>query len=123
MNEVRRGGAASVERPGKPRLSCRRRPVYLFTHTHFPLPALTKKILIAHSNPKAKRTLTLLLADAGFDVRATTKAAEAVELAKHELFDLAMVEQALRVADADMLGAIRGEQPTLPVFPLSLIHI
>ena len=39
-----------------------------------PLPALTKKILIAHSNPKAKRTLTLLLADAGFDVRAAAKA-------------------------------------------------
>jgi DNA-binding response OmpR family regulator len=76
---------------------------------------LTKKILIAHSNLKAKRTLTLLLADAGFDIRAVAKAAEAVELAKHELFDLALVENALRVPESDMLSAIRSEQPTLPV--------
>ena len=80
---------------------------------------MTKKILIAHSNPKAKRTLTLLLADAGFDVRAATKAAEAVELAKHELFDLALIEQALRTPEGDMLAAIRAEQPTLPVFLLA----
>ena len=77
---------------------------------------MTKKILIAHSNLKAKRTLTLLLADAGFDIRAASKAPEAVELAKHELFDLAVIEQALRIPEPDMLGAIRREQPTLPVF-------
>ena len=43
---------------------------------------MTRKILILRGNAKAKRTLVLLLADFGFDIRAFTSAPDALKLAR-----------------------------------------
>ena len=77
---------------------------------------LVKKILIGHSDPKVRRRLVLLLADAGFDVRAFATADAAAENARGEWFDLAVVANDLSGATGfSFVDRLRQLQPTVPV--------
>ncbi|MFA5262486.1 MAG: response regulator [Opitutaceae bacterium] len=80
---------------------------------------LVKKILLVHSEAKTRRVCLMLLAGAGFDVRAYSSAASAAEGAQGEWFDLALLDH--KLPDAPEFGIIdrlRKIQPTLPVIML-----
>jgi len=77
---------------------------------------LVKKVLIAHSDPKVKRRLVLLLADAGYDVRAHLSATDAIEAARNEWFDLALVaEHLMETPGLEVVETLKQVQPTVPV--------
>jgi DNA-binding response OmpR family regulator len=77
---------------------------------------LVKKILIVHGEPKMKRRLVLMLADAGYDVRAYTHGDGALETARAEWFDLALVDAYLSgAAHFELVEALKKVQPTVPV--------
>jgi len=77
---------------------------------------LVKKVLIAHSDPKLKRKLVLLLAVAGYDVRAHLNSEEALTTARGEWFDLALVGENLDGSSGlDLVEALKRVQPTVPV--------
>ncbi len=81
---------------------------------------LVKKILVAHHDPKLKRRIVLSLADAGFDVRAFLTPDEAVEAARNEWFDLALVaEQLPDITGLQVFESLKQVQPTAPVALLS----
>lgn len=80
---------------------------------------LVKKILIGHSDPKIRRRLVLLLADAGYDVRAFATADAAAENARGEWFDLAVVAIDLSGAPGfSFVDRLKQLQPTVPVLLL-----
>jgi len=80
---------------------------------------LVKKILIVHGDAKLKRRLVLLLADAGYDLRSFTKGDPALETARVEWFDLALVDAHLTgQASFDFVEALKKVQPTVPVVML-----
>jgi DNA-binding response OmpR family regulator len=80
---------------------------------------LVKKILIVHGDAKARRRLVLLLADAGFDVRAFATAESAAENARGEWFDLAIVDHDLRSAPGfEFVDTLKRVQPTVRVLLL-----
>jgi len=80
---------------------------------------LVKKILIVHDDPKARRRLVLLLADAGFDVRAFATADSAEESARVEWFDLAVIDHELPGAPGlGFVDRLKKIQPTVPVLLL-----
>ncbi len=76
-----------------------------------------KKILIIHREPKNKRRLVIMLADAGYDLRAFTASEEALETARTEWFDLALVDAdpAERGSEFSAVEALKKVQPTVPV--------
>ena len=77
---------------------------------------LVKKILIVHADPKMKRKLVLMLADAGYDLRAFTQTEAALETARVEWFDLALVDaQLCGPQDFEFVEALKKIQPTVPV--------
>lgn len=77
---------------------------------------LVKKVLIAHSEPKLKRRLLLLLADAGYDVRAHLSAADALEAARNEWFDLALISENLAdTPGLEVVESLKQVQPTVPI--------
>lgn len=77
---------------------------------------LVKKILIVHGDVKMKRRLVLLLADAGYDLRAYTAGDPALETARVEWFDLALVDAYLTgQANFEFVEALKKVQPTVPV--------
>jgi DNA-binding response OmpR family regulator len=77
---------------------------------------LVKKILVVHGDAKARRRLVLLLADAGFDVRALPTAESAAENARGEWFDLAVVDHDLSGAPGfTFVDTLKKIQPTVPV--------
>lgn len=79
-----------------------------------------KKILVAHGDPKLKRRLVLMLADAGFDVRAQTEVATVLTIARVEWFDLALVgPTASGTNGLEVVEQLRGVQPTVPVLLLA----
>ncbi|MBP8257212.1 MAG: response regulator [Opitutaceae bacterium] len=81
---------------------------------------LVKKILVAHHDPRLKRRIVLSLADAGFDVRAFLTPDEAVEAARNEWFDLALVaEQLPDITGLQVFESLKQVQPTAPVALLS----
>ncbi len=77
---------------------------------------LVKKILIVHADAKMKRRLVLMLADAGYDLRAFTESGTALETARVEWFDLALVDAQLSGAqDFEFVESLKKIQPTVPV--------
>ena len=81
---------------------------------------LVKKILVAHHDPRLKRRIVLSLAVAGFDVRAFLTPDEAVEAARNEWFDLALVaEQLPDITGLQVFESLKQVQPTAPVALLS----
>ncbi len=77
---------------------------------------LVKKILIVHADAKMKRRLVLLLADAGYDLRSYVKTEPALETARSEWFDLALVDaQFCSGSDFSFVEGLRKIQPTVPV--------
>lgn len=77
---------------------------------------LVKKILIVHGDPKMKRKLVLMLADAGYDLRAFIAPEAALETARVEWFDLALIDAQLSGAqDFEFVEALKKIQPTVPV--------
>src|SRR5262245_24529231 len=77
---------------------------------------LVKKILIVHGDAKLKRRLVLMLADAGYDLRAYTAGDPALETARVEWFDLALVDAYLTgQPNFDFVEALKKVQPTVPV--------
>lgn len=77
---------------------------------------LVKKILIVHGDAKMKRRLVLMLADAGYDLRAFTQTEAALETARVEWFDLALVDAQLSgPQDFEFVEALKKIQPTVPV--------
>lgn len=79
-----------------------------------------KKVLIAHNDPKLKRRIVLSLADAGFDVRSHLTADEAIEAARNEWFDLALIaEQLPGITGLQVFETLKQVQPTAPVALLS----
>ena len=80
---------------------------------------LVKKILIVHGDAKARRRLVLLLADAGFDIRAFSTADSAAESARGEWFNLAIVDHRLPEAPGfAFVDTLKKIQPTVPVLLL-----
>jgi FixJ family two-component response regulator len=80
---------------------------------------LVKKILIVHGDTKMKRRLVLLLADAGYDLRPFTQGDPALETARVEWFDLALVDAHLTgAASFEFVEALKKVQPTVPVVML-----
>ena len=78
-----------------------------------------KKILLAHSDEKTRRTLTLLLAGVGYDVRPCGRAPAALEAARAEWFDLALLANPLTETDpVEFVHALRKLQPRIPVLLL-----
>ena len=78
-----------------------------------------KKILLAHSDEKTRRTLTLLLAGVGYDVRPCGRAPAALEAARAEWFDLALLANPLSETDpVEFVHALRKLQPRIPVLLL-----
>jgi FixJ family two-component response regulator len=77
---------------------------------------LVKKILIVHGDAKMKRRLVLLLADAGYDLRSYTAGDPALETARVEWFDLALVDSHLTgQPNFEFVEALKKVQPTVPV--------
>ncbi len=78
-----------------------------------------KKILLVHGDAKARRTLTLLFAGSGYDVRAYGRADESLEAARSEWFDLAVVADPLpEIGCFELVGALRRIQPSVAVLLL-----
>ncbi len=78
-----------------------------------------KKILLVHGDAKARRTLTLLFAGAGYDVRAFGRADESLEAARSEWFDLAVAADPLpEIGCFDLVGELRKIQPSVAVLLL-----
>jgi DNA-binding response OmpR family regulator len=77
---------------------------------------LVKKLLIAHGDQKIRRRLILFLADAGYDLRAVGTVAAALESARNEWFDLALIDYELSGArDFSPIETLKKIQPTVPV--------
>ncbi len=80
---------------------------------------LVKKILIAHGDDRNRRRLVLTLADAGYDVRSYSAADPALETARTEWFDLALVDSNLTGAsEFAFTESLKRVQPTVPVILL-----
>ena len=80
---------------------------------------LVKKILIAHADAALKRRLVLCLADQGYDLRAYSDAVSAVDAARGEWFDLALIDASLSEAgDFALAGDLKRVQPTMPIVGL-----
>ena len=78
-----------------------------------------KKILLIHGDEKTRRTLTLLLAGAGYDVRPCARSDAAIEYARSEWFDLSLVnDPPSDVSSFDFIKALRKIQPSVPVLLL-----
>ena len=77
---------------------------------------LVKKILVVHGDAKMKRKLVLMLADAGYDLRAFTEGDPALETARSEWFDLALIDARMPGAtEFEFVEALKKIQPTVPV--------
>lgn len=77
---------------------------------------LVEKILVVHHNAAVKRRLVLTLADAGFDLRAFISGSDALDDARSEWFDLALVDAELDPSHGfTFIEQLRRIQPTLPV--------
>ncbi len=75
-----------------------------------------KKVLLVHGDQKARRTLTLLIAGAGYDVRSCERAETALDAARSEWFDLALVADPLtETSSFDFIAALRKIQPSARV--------
>ncbi len=76
-----------------------------------------KKILIIHQDPKIKRRLVIMLADAGYDLRAFVQSDAALEAARTEWFDLALVDAdpADKGSEFAVVDALKKVQPTVPI--------
>jgi DNA-binding response OmpR family regulator len=78
-----------------------------------------KKILLVHGEAKARRTLTLLFAGAGYDVRSCGRSEVALETARSEWFDLSVVaDPLLEMGSFEFIAALRKLQPSVPVLLL-----
>jgi DNA-binding response OmpR family regulator len=78
-----------------------------------------KKILLVHGDEKIRRTLTLLLAGAGYDIRPCGPSEAALDAARGEWFDLALVADSRpAVSPVDFINALRKLQPRVPVLLL-----
>lgn len=79
----------------------------------FPM-KICKKILIAHPDAVMRRRLVMLFATAGFDVRPFDAPDLALEGARAEWFDLALVDGRFAGKEGgDLTAGLRGVQPTL----------
>jgi FixJ family two-component response regulator len=77
---------------------------------------LVKKILVVHGDAKMKRKLVLMLADAGYDLRAFTEGDPALETARSEWFDLALIDARMPgTTEFEFVEALKKIQPTVPV--------
>lgn len=75
---------------------------------------ICKKILIAHPDAVMGRRLVMLFAAAGFDVRPFDSPDSALEGARAEWFDLALVDGRFAGKESgDLTAGLRGIQPTL----------
>jgi len=75
-----------------------------------------KKILVVHGDAKMKRRLVLMLADAGYDIRAFTEGDPALETARAEWFDLALIDSRMPGAtEFEFVESLKKIQPTVPV--------
>ncbi len=80
---------------------------------------LVKKILIVHGDDRTRRRLVLTLADAGYDMRSYSAAESALETARTEWFDLALVDSNLPGAsEFAFTESLKRVQPTVPVILL-----
>lgn len=78
-----------------------------------------KKILLVHGDTKTRRTLTLLLAGAGYDVRPCGRSEVALETAHSEWFDLSVVADPLpEMSSFGFIEALKKLQPSVPVLLL-----
>jgi DNA-binding response OmpR family regulator len=77
---------------------------------------LVKKVLVVHRDAKLKRLLVMMLADAGYDVRAHGEATGALDLVRSEWFDLALVGETLATTTGlDLIEALKRVQPSVPM--------
>jgi DNA-binding response OmpR family regulator len=80
---------------------------------------LSRRILIVHTEARARRRLVLILVEAGYDVRAYGATEEALAGARGEWFDLALVDYALPGGEGfGFTRTLRQVQPTLPIIML-----
>lgn len=80
---------------------------------------LVKKILVVHGDARSRRRLVLTLADSGYDLRAFGAADPALEAARAEWFDLAIVDGGLTGAPGFAFAeSLKHIQPTVPAILL-----
>jgi DNA-binding response OmpR family regulator len=78
-----------------------------------------KKVLLVHDDQPASRTLTLLLAGAGYYVRSCAQPDAAIEAAHGEWFDLSLVADPLpEMSSFGLIEALKKLQPSLAVLLL-----
>jgi len=78
-----------------------------------------KKVLLVHGDQPASRTLTLLLAGAGYYVRSCAQPDAAIEAAHGEWFDLSLVADPLpEMSSFGLIEALKKLQPSLAVLLL-----
>ena len=78
-----------------------------------------KKILLVHGDSNSRRTLTLLLAGAGYDVRPCEQPEAALEAARSEWFDLSLVADPLsEMSSFDFIEELKKLQPSVAVLLL-----
>ena len=82
---------------------------------------MNKKILIVRGDEDGAKALSFLLAGAGCRISAHTEASRALEVAKHERFDLAITDRELpeNKKDFGLIANLKESQPSLPVILLS----
>ena len=78
-----------------------------------------KKVLLVHGDQAASRTLTLLLAGAGYYVRSCAQPDAAIEAARGEWFDLSLVADPLpEMSSFGIIEALKKLQPSMAVLLL-----
>jgi DNA-binding response OmpR family regulator len=78
-----------------------------------------KKILLVHGDANSRRTLTLLLAGAGYDVRPCGQPEVALEAARSEWFDLSLVADPLpEMSSFGLIEELKKLQPSVAVLLL-----
>jgi DNA-binding response OmpR family regulator len=75
-----------------------------------------KKVLLVHGDQSASRTLTLLLAEAGYYVRSYSEPAAAIAAVQDERFDLSLVAESLPKMDSSgLVDALKTRRPGMAV--------
>ncbi len=80
---------------------------------------LPRRVLVVHAEARARRRLLLVLVESGYDVRGFATVEAALNAARMEWFDLALVDYALPGGEGfGFTRTLRQVQPTLPVVML-----
>ncbi len=78
---------------------------------------MNKKILIVREDQQDSKALSFLLSGSGYQVTIQSNAGQAVEVAKHQSFDLAITDESLpeNQPDLGLVSSLKQAHPKLPI--------